>query len=336
MTGCLGESARAPLAGASLRYRTGPPPPPRAEPVVDRIGGRVPPRIGRTGGRLRQPHIDPRRRWAAPKLMRLSTTADATRSGRRVVRSLTRTSCRSEVYIGGLDLGSGDLPRLHPQLPSPPAGAAGEGRVRPSTPRSPARARSSRPTRATPTRPSTRDAISRTAFAAPGSSRSAPANRRRARRLDHRAHRSYCPHDVDPRPPPVLWLDAITLVQSGFYAADGVARWNRDLVAACARHPTMRCSTGQPTPSPDGSSPTGSIITSPATWPAPISSPSPPTILRLRRARSTETRRRRAGGEHDSNAGSLAGAAVKLEAPAARVDAHRDRREADVPAVERL
>jgi peptidoglycan/LPS O-acetylase OafA/YrhL len=40
---------------------------------------------------------------------------------------------------------------------------------------------------------------------------------------------------------PVLWVDAVTLVRSGSpYAEAGMQVWNRDLVQACSRYPTMR------------------------------------------------------------------------------------------------
>jgi hypothetical protein len=39
---------------------------------------------------------------------------------------------------------------------------------------------------------------------------------------------------------PVLWVDAVTLVQSGPYAESGMQQWNTDLVAACRRYPNMR------------------------------------------------------------------------------------------------
>ncbi len=39
---------------------------------------------------------------------------------------------------------------------------------------------------------------------------------------------------------PVLWVDAVTLVQSGAYAESGMRRWNTDLVTACSRYPNMR------------------------------------------------------------------------------------------------
>jgi peptidoglycan/LPS O-acetylase OafA/YrhL len=39
---------------------------------------------------------------------------------------------------------------------------------------------------------------------------------------------------------PALWIDAITLLSSGPYAESGMERWNRDLLAACRRYPTMR------------------------------------------------------------------------------------------------
>jgi peptidoglycan/LPS O-acetylase OafA/YrhL len=39
---------------------------------------------------------------------------------------------------------------------------------------------------------------------------------------------------------PVLWVDAVTLVQSGAYAESGMQQWNTDLVANCGRYPNMR------------------------------------------------------------------------------------------------
>jgi peptidoglycan/LPS O-acetylase OafA/YrhL len=40
---------------------------------------------------------------------------------------------------------------------------------------------------------------------------------------------------------PVLWIDVVTLVGRGSpYAEDGMQAWNRDLVQACSRYPTMR------------------------------------------------------------------------------------------------
>jgi lysophospholipase L1-like esterase len=39
---------------------------------------------------------------------------------------------------------------------------------------------------------------------------------------------------------PVLWIDAISLRRSGPYSAEMMQRWNRALVAACRRYPTMR------------------------------------------------------------------------------------------------
>ena len=39
---------------------------------------------------------------------------------------------------------------------------------------------------------------------------------------------------------PVLWVDVSTLVSSGAYAESQMQQWNRDLLAACTRHPTMR------------------------------------------------------------------------------------------------
>lgn len=39
---------------------------------------------------------------------------------------------------------------------------------------------------------------------------------------------------------PVLWVDAVTLVQSGAYAESGMQQWNADLVADCPRYPNMR------------------------------------------------------------------------------------------------
>ena len=39
---------------------------------------------------------------------------------------------------------------------------------------------------------------------------------------------------------PVLWVDAVTLVQSGAYAESGMRQWNADLAASCSRYPNMR------------------------------------------------------------------------------------------------
>jgi hypothetical protein len=39
---------------------------------------------------------------------------------------------------------------------------------------------------------------------------------------------------------PVLWVDAVTLVESGAYAESGMQRWNADLVADCPSYPNMR------------------------------------------------------------------------------------------------
>jgi hypothetical protein len=39
---------------------------------------------------------------------------------------------------------------------------------------------------------------------------------------------------------PVLWVDAVTLDQTGPYAEQGMQQWNEDLVAACNRHPNAR------------------------------------------------------------------------------------------------
>jgi len=39
---------------------------------------------------------------------------------------------------------------------------------------------------------------------------------------------------------PVLWVDAVTLVASGPYAAQNMEQWNQDLLADCHRHPNMR------------------------------------------------------------------------------------------------
>jgi peptidoglycan/LPS O-acetylase OafA/YrhL len=39
---------------------------------------------------------------------------------------------------------------------------------------------------------------------------------------------------------PVMWIDAVTLVQSGPYAEDGMLKWNRALGAACQKYPNMR------------------------------------------------------------------------------------------------
>jgi hypothetical protein len=38
----------------------------------------------------------------------------------------------------------------------------------------------------------------------------------------------------------VLWVSAVTLVRSGPYSQANMQGWNRALLAACARHPTMR------------------------------------------------------------------------------------------------
>lgn len=39
---------------------------------------------------------------------------------------------------------------------------------------------------------------------------------------------------------PILWVDVVTLVQSGPYAEQYMEQWNRDLLQACTRHPNMR------------------------------------------------------------------------------------------------
>ncbi len=39
---------------------------------------------------------------------------------------------------------------------------------------------------------------------------------------------------------PVMWVDAITLLRSGPYSEQAMQPWNRDLLAACHRHPNMR------------------------------------------------------------------------------------------------
>ncbi len=39
---------------------------------------------------------------------------------------------------------------------------------------------------------------------------------------------------------PVLWVDAVTLVQSGPYAESGMQKWNKDLVQRCQQYPNMR------------------------------------------------------------------------------------------------
>jgi peptidoglycan/LPS O-acetylase OafA/YrhL len=39
---------------------------------------------------------------------------------------------------------------------------------------------------------------------------------------------------------PVLWINAITLLTSGPYSEDGMQNWNRAVLAACSKYPTMR------------------------------------------------------------------------------------------------
>jgi peptidoglycan/LPS O-acetylase OafA/YrhL len=39
---------------------------------------------------------------------------------------------------------------------------------------------------------------------------------------------------------PVLWVDAVTLLQSSPYAESGMQQWNQDLLDACTRYPNMR------------------------------------------------------------------------------------------------
>jgi hypothetical protein len=39
---------------------------------------------------------------------------------------------------------------------------------------------------------------------------------------------------------PVMWVNAITLLPSTFYAEPAMRRWNGDLLAACQYHPMMR------------------------------------------------------------------------------------------------
>jgi peptidoglycan/LPS O-acetylase OafA/YrhL len=39
---------------------------------------------------------------------------------------------------------------------------------------------------------------------------------------------------------PALWVEAVTLVQSGPYAEAGMQTWNQDLAQACPEHPSMR------------------------------------------------------------------------------------------------
>jgi peptidoglycan/LPS O-acetylase OafA/YrhL len=39
---------------------------------------------------------------------------------------------------------------------------------------------------------------------------------------------------------PVLWVNVITLLQSGEYREQAMRQWNRDLLAACSRYPNMR------------------------------------------------------------------------------------------------
>ncbi len=39
---------------------------------------------------------------------------------------------------------------------------------------------------------------------------------------------------------PALWVDAVTLLQSGPYAESGMEQWNQDLLDVCARYPNMR------------------------------------------------------------------------------------------------
>ena len=41
-------------------------------------------------------------------------------------------------------------------------------------------------------------------------------------------------------PHPVLWVAAVTLLRSGPYSEPDMQRWNRALLTACKRHPTMR------------------------------------------------------------------------------------------------
>jgi hypothetical protein len=41
-------------------------------------------------------------------------------------------------------------------------------------------------------------------------------------------------------PHPVLWVAAVTLLRSGPYSEPDMQRWNRALLQACKRHPTMR------------------------------------------------------------------------------------------------
>jgi peptidoglycan/LPS O-acetylase OafA/YrhL len=41
-------------------------------------------------------------------------------------------------------------------------------------------------------------------------------------------------------PQPVLWVDVISLLPSGYYDESGMERWNRALLAACRDFPTMR------------------------------------------------------------------------------------------------
>jgi hypothetical protein len=39
---------------------------------------------------------------------------------------------------------------------------------------------------------------------------------------------------------PVLWIDVVTLLQSGDYSESNMQEWNHSLVAACRRYPNMR------------------------------------------------------------------------------------------------
>ncbi len=41
-------------------------------------------------------------------------------------------------------------------------------------------------------------------------------------------------------PQPVLWVDVVSLLSSGYYEESGMERWNRALLAACRDFPTMR------------------------------------------------------------------------------------------------
>ena len=45
-------------------------------------------------------------------------------------------------------------------------------------------------------------------------------------------------HAIGPRP--VLWVDVVSRLSSGYYAEPGMERWNRALLAACNEFPTMR------------------------------------------------------------------------------------------------